>query len=379
MSETILKSRRWSLVDDNGYRLDVVAKLASLGSQEPYFSVTSQRGSNHDEILAVAPELTPVVRMHLCTKGGVPMHGLANLVYHLRNGDFDKARAHVCDAASIDDLILVAGKAAMASRQDVLDENMELAARLKEQKARLLDLEKNELNTARFFAKGGSKAKADLTESIKTLTDRLMPKGINKAEMKAYEGHIRTYMNDTLLPVWRSLSVEAEGVLDGPDVVAENYIPLEDDASSFAGFARYYGLTLEAVKNFKLSEYSPPKGEYRRFSWDCALVTADGFRMEFPYSFGNPDDKPSVERVLESLAMEAQSGAGDFKNFCDECGFDKDSRSAYATWEACVEIKGKLCDLIGEEAVQFLMYEVSEDGTGATPPEAQPSIKSPAP
>ena len=64
------------------------------GNTHPYFSVTGTiyrpgardieaGGCLHDEVLTYWPELAPVVKLHLCTDYGAPMHALENGLYFL--------------------------------------------------------------------------------------------------------------------------------------------------------------------------------------------------------------------------------------------------------------------------------------------------------
>jgi len=57
------------------------------GNSRPYFSVTGESkhggGAIHTEILIEWPLLRPVVDLHLSDDNGVPMHAVANGLYHL--------------------------------------------------------------------------------------------------------------------------------------------------------------------------------------------------------------------------------------------------------------------------------------------------------
>jgi len=75
------------------YAIRVRAKLSQLkGNARPYFSITADQwdehghassGCLHDEILAVWPDLAPLVALHLSDDDGVPMHAEANGYYQL--------------------------------------------------------------------------------------------------------------------------------------------------------------------------------------------------------------------------------------------------------------------------------------------------------
>lgn len=81
----------------NGDHITVTAKL------RPYFSVTgeiiergrrtvSRAGCLHDEILAVWPDLAPVVLVHLSDRDGTPMHAHANALYFMGLAGYQDAR-----------------------------------------------------------------------------------------------------------------------------------------------------------------------------------------------------------------------------------------------------------------------------------------------
>lgn len=80
-----------------GTRIRVTAGLHWLdGNAAPYWSVTAAIGTPrelqtgdwqsggccHDEVLRHWPQLAPVVALHLADDAGVPMHAVANAIYH---------------------------------------------------------------------------------------------------------------------------------------------------------------------------------------------------------------------------------------------------------------------------------------------------------
>lgn len=86
-----------------GDRIAVEAGLEHLdGNQRPYFSVTAEiipRGRRnpdrcgclHNEVLAVFPQLAPIVALHLADDDGCPMHAAANAAYFIREGQISTA------------------------------------------------------------------------------------------------------------------------------------------------------------------------------------------------------------------------------------------------------------------------------------------------
>lgn len=63
---------------------------------------------------------------------------------------------------------------------------------------------------------------------------------------------------------------------------------------------------------------------------------------------------PTLPAVLTSLLLDARVGQMTFEEFCDEFGDDRDSRKAYAGWQACQNAMHALVRLFGYETVAFL-------------------------
>lgn len=47
--------------------------------------------------------------------------------------------------------------------------------------------------------------------------------------------------------------------------------------------------------------------------------------------------KPSVYDLFYAICLDAIFGEDTFEGFCANCGYDEDSRRAYATWQTCQE------------------------------------------
>lgn len=88
----------------------------------------------------------------------------------------------------------------------------------------------------------------------------------------------------------------------------------------------------------------------KHFTW---LVTINGENIQYKTGLGhvqfvkftNSESKPKVPRlrdILYALAQDAQSGLELFQDFCDNLGYDSDSRKALAIYEACQENALKL-------------------------------------
>ncbi len=71
------------------------------------------------------------------------------------------------------------------------------------------------------------------------------------------------------------------------------------------------------------------------------------------YSQGSAiTERPKLETVLECLILDASAGLETFETFCDDMGYDEDSRKAYRIWEACRNTESKLRRLLGDRAME---------------------------
>ena len=70
--------------------------------------------------------------------------------------------------------------------------------------------------------------------------------------------------------------------------------------------------------------------------------------------------QPKLEDILECLIMDIQASQGSFDDFCDEFGYDSDSRKAFSIWEKCCENNKKLRSLgipLTEETLELVRGE----------------------
>lgn len=114
------------------------------------------------------------------------------------------------------------------------------------------------------------------------------------------------------------------------------------------------------------------------FHWFCTLE-CKGKSMSVYFSMGSAHKtmiaparngfsaryapkKPTVNNVLSCLASDASliDEAIDFDDWCDNLGYDSDSRRAERTYNACREQRAKLVRFLGHAAYALLM-ECEED------------------
>lgn len=67
--------------------------------------------------------------------------------------------------------------------------------------------------------------------------------------------------------------------------------------------------------------------------------------------------KPTLEDILDSLALDASVLDQTFEEFCGEFGYDTDSRKAEETYQACRENAKGLLSLLGKETFKTLCFE----------------------
>lgn len=88
-----------------------------------------------------------------------------------------------------------------------------------------------------------------------------------------------------------------------------------------------------------------------------------GEPMVVPFHQGSAlTEPPTAADVLECIASDASSGDEDFDSWCANYGYDTDSRSAYATWEAVRAQTDELRRFLGDgETFEALLYGEDED------------------
>jgi hypothetical protein len=73
-------------------------------------------------------------------------------------------------------------------------------------------------------------------------------------------------------------------------------------------------------------------------------------------------NRPVLRDVLESLQLDARAGEHMlFEDFCDEFGYDSDSRSAHKIWRDCQETRGRLQRLLGADFDAFMSTNFDND------------------
>lgn len=95
----------------------------------------------------------------------------------------------------------------------------------------------------------------------------------------------------------------------------------------------------------------------RAHAYRCTL-RYQGRRYSFDYFMGQGHTTgPTAYDVLYCLLSEAASGADSFTDFCNNLGYDEDSRKAYRMWQDCQRTERNMRRLLGDDYETFLYAE----------------------
>ena len=100
-------------------------------------------------------------------------------------------------------------------------------------------------------------------------------------------------------------------------------------------------------------------------NWKCTLIygamSGRKARMTVHFSkgFGHHGQEPTVAEVLDCLASDASGvdGCRDFADWCNEYGYEVDSRKAEKTWQACRHQTTRLENFLGQDLYGELLYK----------------------
>lgn len=329
MRDLVTKTRTFLLRDARGRNVDAVAQLGR------YFSITSQNGAAHDEILAAAPadvraDIEGLVAVHLCDADGTPMHAIANAAYHLRQSDFDAARRSLGNAIPVEDLYRVFGEASRKATnpklvEDYLKKPADAAAKLVRHKRNLRE-------GVTVFAM--PKQVRELTESIASMLGRrkiedreiediaagkfdskTRERVAESLRTKVFDEEVAAFAEAACRHVWKARAEAAGAALDKPDYLTDGRPPIVEDPTTFKGFIAKWGLEM-TVGHPRRGTGGP---ESRR--WSLQIRGRDGRTgnpvtervLDIDWGQGNPST-PDLEHVLEALQSE----------FCSVINYDRD-------------------------------------------------------
>jgi len=124
---------------------------------------------------------------------------------------------------------------------------------------------------------------------------------------------------------------------------------------TLTAFIQQHGITMSADP----ADANPNMPTGRGWQhWRCTL--ACGHREMTVYFSQGPAicREPTVEDVLDCLAMDASGLGGSFEDWCNEFGYDTDSRRAERTFQLIERQSKQLQRLIGADAYETLLYQI---------------------
>ena len=88
---------------------------------------------------------------------------------------------------------------------------------------------------------------------------------------------------------------------------------------------------------------------------DIYNITLKRGQRKYTFKFGQSIAKGSNEPTLyDVLACLQKYEVGTFEDFCDEFGYDNDSRNALKTYKAVVKEYDKMCSLFNNDELELL-------------------------
>lgn len=320
MSQTM--TRTFLLVGTDGRNLDVEAKLERLsGNRLAHFSITSQHGTGHDEILKAAESTPPEVRadletlvgVHLFDTSATPVHAVANGAFHMAQGDFAAALRSLANAGTLEDLYQVHGR---ASTRHVV-EFPGIAERLKKEAQDFVALRTEAQEFLASAKKDGSwmrqkraenriEALALELEKNRTLRKFVNAIGRDNSDLieEARKSHASAILNEELglyaekvcRPLWIAAADNARAALAKPDWRDARRPEITEDRSTFEGFANVEGLSLLTSPTSR-SDWDDKGARH----YACTITGPNG-SMELVFSQGSAHrGPPPLDSILETL------------------------------------------------------------------------------
>ncbi len=398
--ETGTKStRQFLLLGPEGRNLDVRTGF------DRHFSVTSQRGANHEQILAAAPpevveDLATLVSLHLCDADGVPMHAVANAAYHILNEDYDAAVRSLGVGATMDDVMGVVRHKALAITQEggdalgkARDAIRQAADRVAVCSKRVSQdrtdgrsfIDTSNLHAALLNFRAalsamepevpvGSRPSAAQRTAGKKLEDggwvdkalAVAASGLGEKSLtalrqtvgrKLVDEGVRKLASERLAPSWSAAAAKGREILDKPDFRLAARPEPDRDPRTFRGFATLNGLSLSTNRSWRTGR----EGSERNW-WNVTLAH-EGTGETYVTDFMGPT-KPDVETLLESFQTDISFVTfDDMEAYIEGMGVSdlksvRDGEKAYA---GSVEEGRSLRSMLGPEAFKALMTDVGDD------------------
>lgn len=381
MVDDVIKVRKFLLRDAQGRNVDVTAQLGR------HFSITSQNGAAHEQILGAATDdvradLDALVAVHLADATGVPMHAIDNAAYHLRKGDIDASVRSLGSVVPPEALYPVLGEATRrAADPTLIDEYLK---KPQAEAAKLVRIRRDVRDGTRMFA--SVKEQAKIVETICSLLGRRKvedreieafacgrfdePTRTRVAEslkVRAFYDAMASFVETNCRPIWAERAAAAMAALDRPDYLAEGRPPIDQDPTTFEGFIAKWGLEMETgparvPTSEERWEQMPSSGRF----WTLVVKgRASDRTLSIPYGKGNPTP-PTLPEVLETLQGDFCSVLTyDRDEWLMEFGFNGDMkmlRRGEAAYDRMIEEQiPAFRELAGEDALRDLLTSVGDN------------------
>lgn len=128
---------------------------------------------------------------------------------------------------------------------------------------------------------------------------------------------------------------------------------MQTDTVSIAQFVADHGITISSERT-SLNHSMPDSRNMDH--WKVTLrMGRKRMTLTFSMGYGHGGHSPEVEDVLDCLASDASSAGMGFNEFCDEFGYDSDSRSAERTYKALEHQDKRLRNFLGMDLYAALL------------------------
>lgn len=123
--------------------------------------------------------------------------------------------------------------------------------------------------------------------------------------------------------------------------------------TTIADFIAQHGLSMSCQRTSSNPNMADSKDMDH---WVCTLVNGeDTMRLVFSMGRGHKGAKPSLDEVLNCLALEAMGVCETFEDWCNEYGYDTGSRKAEKTYDTICLQDHQLRRFLGEVAYTELL------------------------
>lgn len=106
----------------------------------------------------------------------------------------------------------------------------------------------------------------------------------------------------------------------------------------------YHPISRPTQEDYATVKYACENGRKCSYSW--GLYSIFGYKESLTM--------PKLRDVLYCLLLDAEAIEYDFQDWCDNCGYDEDSRKAESMYQECLQLGLKLRKVLGEKHINKL-------------------------